>query len=82
MRNLRATLRGRMTRTSLAIAVASTAIIYVWVVTVQGESDAKGGIVIGGLFAVLAAFVVGYYSSRVVGRRITRLEAAARREPS
>ena len=79
MKTLRATLRGRMTRTALAIAAASTAIIYVLVVVLEGESGAKHGIVIGGLFALLMAFVVGYYSSLVVGRRITRLEEAARK---
>ena len=69
MRNLRATLRGRMTRTALVIAASSTVVIYIWVVIVQGESSAKNGIVVGGLFALLIAFVIGYYSSQVVGRR-------------
>jgi signal transduction histidine kinase len=79
MRNLRATLRGRMTRTALAIAVSSTVVIYIWAVILQGESGAKHEIVVGGVFALLVAFAVGYYSSRVVGRRITRLEDAARK---
>jgi two-component system OmpR family sensor kinase len=79
MRNLRATLRGRMTRTALAIAVSTTVVIYVWAVILQGESGAKHEIAVGGLFALLVAFAIGYYSSQVVGRRITRLEEAARK---
>jgi two-component system OmpR family sensor kinase len=79
MRDLRATLRGRMTRTALAIAVSSTVVIYIWAVILQGESGAKHEIAVGGLFALLIAFAIGYYSSRVVGRRITRLEDAARK---
>jgi len=79
MTSLRATLRGRMTRTSLAIGLTSTAIIYVWVVVVQGNSGARHEIVVGGILAMLAAFAIGYYSAGVVGRRITRLEQAARK---
>ncbi len=79
MTSLRATLRGRMTRTSLAIGLTSTVIIYVWVVVVQGDSGARHEIVVGGILAMLAAFAIGYYSARVVGRRITRLEQAARK---
>jgi len=79
MSNLRATLRGRMTRTALAIGLISTVVIYVWVVVVEGDSGAKHGIAIGGLFALLLAFAIGYYNAQVVGRRITRLEAAARK---
>jgi signal transduction histidine kinase len=79
MSDLRATLRGRMTRTALAIGLASTVIIYVWVVVVQGNSGVKHEIAVGGLFALLAAFGIGYYSNAVVGKRIRRLEAAARK---
>jgi two-component system, OmpR family, sensor kinase len=79
MRNLRATLRGRMTRTALAISVSTTVVIYIWAVILQGESGAKHEIAVGGLFALLVAFAIGYYSSQVVGRRITRLEEAARK---
>jgi two-component system OmpR family sensor kinase len=79
MRNLRATLRGRMTRTALAIAVSTTVVIYIWAVILQGEAGAKHEIAVGGLFALVVAFAIGYYSSQVVGRRITRLEDAARK---
>ena len=68
-----------MTRTALAIAVSTTVVIYIWAVILQGESGAKHEIVVGGLFALLVAFAIGYYSSQVVGRRITRLEEAARK---
>jgi signal transduction histidine kinase len=79
MRNLRSALRGRMTRTALVIAVATTAIIYVWVVTVEGNSSVKHEIVIGGLFALLFAFGLGYFSAQQVARRLNRIEAAARK---
>jgi two-component system, OmpR family, sensor kinase len=79
MTNLRETLRGRLTRTSLAISFASTATIYIWVVVVQGDSGAKHEIAVGGLFALLVSFAIGGYSAHIVARRITRLEQAARK---
>jgi signal transduction histidine kinase len=79
MRNLGAALRGRMTRTALVIGVSSTAVIYIWVVAIEGDSSAKHEIAIGGIFAVLVAFAIGYYNAQAVGRRITRLEEAARK---
>jgi signal transduction histidine kinase len=79
MRTLAATLRGRMTRTALAIAATSTVVIYLWVVVVSGDTGARHQIVVGGLFAMVAAFGIGYYSALIVGRRINRLEKAARR---
>jgi signal transduction histidine kinase len=79
MKDLGATLRGRLTRTALAISLSGTVIIYVWVVVVEGESSAKHEIAVGGLFALLVAFAIGYYGNAVVGRRIRRLEAAARK---
>ena len=79
MRNLRATLRGRMTRTALGISASSTAVVYVWVVVIGGNSGAGRAIVVGGFFALLLAFVVGYLSAQAVGRRINRLEVAARK---
>jgi two-component system OmpR family sensor kinase len=79
MRNLRAALRGRMTRTGLAIGVSSTVVIYVWVVVIQGDSSAKHEIAVGGLFALLVSFAIGSYSAQIVARRITRLEEAARK---
>ena len=79
MRGIRATLRGRMTRTALAIGASSTVVIYIWVVVVQGDSGARHEIAVGGIFALIAAFAIGSYSAQVVGRRITRLEEAARK---
>jgi signal transduction histidine kinase len=79
MRNLRAALRGRMTRVALVIAVATAAIIYVWVVTIEGHTEVRHDIVIGGLFALLAAFVIGYLNAQQVARRLNRIEAAARK---
>ncbi len=79
MRTIRATLRSTTSRMALAIGVSSTVVIYVWVVVVQGDSGAKHEIAVGGLFALLIAFAIGYSSSQVVSRRITRLEEAARK---
>ncbi len=79
MTDLRAALRARMTRLALGVAAATTAVVYFWTVIVAGESSAAGPILLGGLVSALIAFVAGYYNSRVVGRRIRRLEMAARK---
>jgi signal transduction histidine kinase len=68
-----------MTRTALAIGVSSTVVIYVWVVAVEGNSSAKHEIAIGGVFAIVVAFAIGSYNAQIVGRRIRRLEDAARK---
>ena len=79
MKNLRATLRSTTSRMALAVGISSTVVIYIWVVVVQGDSGAKHEIAIGGLFAVVVSYVIGSYSAWIVGRRITRLEEAARK---
>jgi signal transduction histidine kinase len=79
MRNLRAALRGRMTRVALVIAFGTTAIIYVWVVTIEGHTEVRHDIVVAGVIALLAAFVIGYFNAQQVARRLNRIEAAARK---
>ena len=79
MRNLRAALGGRMTRTALAIAVSTTVVIYVWVVSIQGNAGVKHEIVEGGLLAMVIAFAIGYVSAQQVARRLNRIEVAARK---
>src|SRR5262249_28028968 len=79
MRNLRSALRGRMTRVALVVSVVTTAITYVWVVTLNGNTDARHEIIIGGLLALLVAFLIGYLNAEQVARRLNRIEAAARK---
>jgi two-component system OmpR family sensor kinase len=80
MRLLRSTqLGGRITRISLGVGLGSAAIIYLWVVVVEGNDSAGHGIWIGGLFGLVIAFAIGYYNAQVAGRRINRIEEAARR---
>jgi two-component system OmpR family sensor kinase len=79
MRNLRSALSGRLTRTAMTIAVSTTAIIYFWVVTIEGNTGVKHEIVVGGIFALLVALGIGYVSAQQVARRLNRIEAAARK---
>ncbi len=72
-------LGNRITRVSVGIGGISAVIIYVWVVVIEGNSSAKHQIAIGGLLALVVAFAIGYYSAQVVGRRIRRIEDAARK---
>ncbi len=81
MRSLRMTqlLGGRIPRVSLALGAGCSLVIYIWVVVVQGNSDAGPQIVVGALFALLLSFAIGYYAAQLVSRRIGRLEQAARK---
>jgi len=76
-------LRSPVTVISIAIAVATTLVIYVVAVTVGGAasglSAVKGQILLGGLVAVLIATGVGLYYARVAARNIRRLQDAARK---
>ena len=74
MSNLRAALRGRMTRTALAIGLASTIAIYVWVVVVEGDTSARHEIAIGGVFALLISSV----GDRPIGIQASQIAAVAR----
>ena len=63
----------------MTIAVTTTAIIYVWVVTIEGNGGIKHEIVVAGILALLVAVGIGYLSGQQVARRLNRIEAAARK---
>ncbi|HEY1284533.1 MAG TPA: HAMP domain-containing sensor histidine kinase [Solirubrobacterales bacterium] len=72
-------LGSRITMISLGIAVATTAIVYVYAVVITGNSGARLEIVIGGGIAFLLALGVGLYFAQVATTRIGRIEDAARK---
>jgi signal transduction histidine kinase len=76
-------LGNRITTTALAIAVGTVLIVYVYTVTIggaaSGQSAVKAQILVGGLFAVLAALGVGIYFARVASGSIQSLQEAARK---
>jgi signal transduction histidine kinase len=80
MKGLRLTpLGSRITTAALSIGAGTSILIYFWVVTIGGHSEARGPIVAGGLIALLGALAFGIYSARVVARRVKRIEDAARK---
>ena len=79
MKRLRLTpLGNRITTTALSIGVGTSVVIYVWVVAVGGHGEASGPILVGGLIASLIAAALGFYSAKLVTRRVSRIEDAAR----
>jgi two-component system OmpR family sensor kinase len=79
MKRLRLTpLGNRITTTALSIGVGTSAVIYVWVVAIGGHREAREAILLGGLVACLIALALGFYSAKLVTRRISRIEDAAR----
>ncbi len=79
MKRLRLTpLGNRITTTALSIGVGTSVVIYIWVVAVEGDSGARGPILVGGLIASLIALALGFYSAKLVTRRVSRIEDAAR----
>ena len=79
MKRLRLTpLGNRITTTALSIGVGTSVVIYVWVVTIEGDAGARGPILVGGLIASLIALALGFYSAKLVTRRVNRIEDAAR----
>ncbi len=80
MKRLRLTpLGNRITTTAVALAAGTAAFIYLWVVVVGGHADAAGPILIGGGIACLIALATGFYSAKLVTRRVSRIEDAARK---
>jgi two-component system OmpR family sensor kinase len=84
MRRLRLTnLASRITLISIAIAVGTSLLIYVYTVAIggaaSGDGAIKGQILIAGLIAVVVATAVGYYYARAAGRNISHLQNAARK---
>jgi signal transduction histidine kinase len=80
MRSLRLTPLGSMiTTVSLAIGAGTSIVVYVWVVLIEGDGAAAGQILVGGLVALALAFAIGFYCAHLVGRRVKRIEEAARK---
>jgi signal transduction histidine kinase len=80
MKRLRLTpLGNRITTTAVAIGAGTALVIYLWVVAIEGHSEAAGPIVLGALFALLISLGVGIYSAKLVTRRVERIEEAARK---
>jgi len=79
MKRLRLTpLGSRITTTALSIGAGTSLLIYVWVVAISGHGEARGPILVGGLIASLTALALGFYSAKLVTRRVSRIEDAAR----
>jgi signal transduction histidine kinase len=84
MRGVKLTnLGSRITIISIAIAVGTVAVIYLYTVTIagaaSGHSALKAEILVGGLLAVAIAAVLGLYYAQMAARNISRLEEAARK---
>jgi two-component system OmpR family sensor kinase len=76
-------LRSRITVISIAIAVGTAAVIYLYAVAIGGAASGlgavKGQILIGGLIAILIATAIGLYYSQMAARNISHLQDAARK---
>jgi two-component system OmpR family sensor kinase len=84
LRRLRLTnLGSRITLISMAVAVGTALVIYVYTVAVGGAASGldavKGQIVVGGLIALATTVGVGVYFAQVVAGHIARLQEAARK---
>jgi two-component system OmpR family sensor kinase len=79
----RSRLGGRITLISIAIAVGTVAVVYIYVVAIGGAASGlyavKGQIVIGGLIAIALATAVGLYYARRAAGNIAQLQEAARK---
>jgi signal transduction histidine kinase len=76
-------LGSRITLISIAIAVGTSVVIYLYAVAIGGAASGlasvKGQIVISGLIAVVLATAVGLYYAQAAARNISRLQDAARK---
>jgi signal transduction histidine kinase len=72
-------LGSRITVISVAIAVGTTFVIYIYAVTIGGVGAVKGQILIGGAIALVLATVLGLYYAQTAARSISRLQDAARK---
>jgi signal transduction histidine kinase len=77
------TLGSRITVLSIAIAIGTALIVYLYAVAIagaaSGDSAVKGQIAIGGLIAIVVATGLGLYYAQVAARNIARLQDAARK---
>jgi two-component system OmpR family sensor kinase len=76
-------LGSRITVISIAIAVGTTALIYIYAVAIGGaaggHSAVKGQILLGGLIAIVVATLLGLYYAQAAARNISSLQDAARK---
>jgi signal transduction histidine kinase len=72
-------LGSRITIISIAIAVGTVLIVYVYAVTLNGDSSAKGEVLTGGLIAVAIATAIGLYYAQMAAQNIRHLQDAARK---
>jgi signal transduction histidine kinase len=84
VRHLRLTnLGSRITVISIAIAVGTSLLVYVYTVAIggaaSGDGAVKGQILIAGLIAIVLATAVGLYYAQAAARNISRLQDAARK---
>lgn len=84
MRGLRLSdLASRITLICIAIAVGTTAVIYIYAVAIggaaSGNDELKLQILVGGLIATAIATAVGVYFARTAASNIERLQEAARK---
>jgi signal transduction histidine kinase len=84
MRRLTFTALGsRITVISIAIAIGTSLVIYVYAVTVGGAASGlgavKGQIAVGSAIAVVLASAIGFYYAQMAASNIRRLQDAARK---
>jgi two-component system OmpR family sensor kinase len=84
MRQLRQTTLGsRITIISIAIAVGTVLIVYLYTVAIGGAASGltavKHQILLGGLIAIAVATVLGVYYAQMAARNIGQLQEAARK---
>lgn len=75
----RTTLGSRITVISIAIAVGTVAVIYVYAAAIGSDDSIKGEILIGGAIAVVLATLIGLYYAQMAARNIASLQEAARK---
>ena len=77
------TLGSRITVISIAIAIGTVFVVYLYAVAIGGAASGlgavKGQIVVGGLIAIAIAAAIGVYYAHMAGRNIARLQDAARK---
>jgi signal transduction histidine kinase len=73
----------RITLISISIAVGTTAIVYLYAVSIggaaRGEGTVKLQIILGGVIATAVATAIGLYYTRSAASNIRRLQEAARK---
>jgi two-component system, OmpR family, sensor kinase len=80
MRRVRLTnLGSRITVISIAIAIGTVAVIYLYATAIGSDDGIKGEILIGGAIAIVLATGIGLYYAQMAARNIASLQEAARK---